>query len=528
MEENKKPTLLSPEEIKIEKRKKQLAIIKASNEMLAQAKENVLKTDKIDEVSRSARVNELNQAIEENLMRAKTYLNASSEELENIQYGEASDAEKKKYQERLEKRGLTEEDIKHPDAATVVKNTAKSKRKRPLNRKTKKDNIVGDEVIERVPNEEEWMKRTMASDKDIEEKLKSSNKPEDKFDKQVNELITDKKITENKASETNVEVVRKKRETLSVPAYDFDFSSIPDYVQYDVIPLPSKGECYPINSPLRHGRVPVAMLTAADENIIASPNMYRDGKIIDVILSRKILDKRIDITTLCKGDRDAIVLWLRATGYDTEFPIVATHPVTGKKYDVNVKLDELEYRKTSSLKSDDEGNFTYKMPNGDILKYNFTTQLMEDEFKNKVLNQNVNSEKINLNTYLNNIENCISNITDFSDSDITDIKSCIDDIKDILNETVKDDVVDENQIFANAITEKMILYTKSVNGITDKNYIQKYIENMRSNDAFHYREAVNNNTPGVNFEININVPESDGGGSFVTFLKIGNDVFLNI
>ena len=51
---------------------------------------------------------------------------------------------------------------------------------------------------------------------------------------------------------------------------------------------------------------------------------------------------------------------------------------------------------------------------------------------------------------------------------------------------------------------------------------------MRSNDAYRYRNIYNENIPGVDFKLTVNVPESDGGGSFTTFLKLGNDVFLNI
>ena len=58
--------LLSAEELKREKRKKQLAAIKASNEMLEQAKATVLKTDKIGDVERTERVLEIDKAIREN------------------------------------------------------------------------------------------------------------------------------------------------------------------------------------------------------------------------------------------------------------------------------------------------------------------------------------------------------------------------------------------------------------------------------------------------------------------------------
>ena len=82
--------------------------------------------------------------------------------------------------------------------------------------------------------------------------------------------------------------------------------------------------------------------------------------------------------------------------------------------------------------------------------------------------------------------------------------------------------------FNNSITERMIYHTKSINNNKDKQYIRQYIENMRSQNSYLYRKYINENSPGVNFELNINIPESDGGGSFKTFLKLGNDVFLNI
>ena len=110
-----------------------------------------------------------------------------------------------------------------------------------------------------------------------------------------------------------------------------------------MIPLPSNGECYPKDNPLRCGHIPVGYLTAADENIMASPNVYRDGKLLDIILERKILDKRINVKDLCSGDRDAIILWLRATSYGEDFPIVTTNPENGKRYNLTIKLSQFDY-----------------------------------------------------------------------------------------------------------------------------------------------------------------------------------------
>ena len=109
---------------------------------------------------------------------------------------------------------------------------------------------------------------------------------------------------------------------------------------YDFIKLPSKGQCY------RHkkDKVKVGYLTAYDENMILSPSLYRDGKFIDYLLKAKVFENDIDPEDLTKGDRDAVVLWLRATGYGNEYPIIVTDDETGKEFEAVVDLSTLNYK----------------------------------------------------------------------------------------------------------------------------------------------------------------------------------------
>ena len=60
-------------------------------------------------------------------------------------------------------------------------------------------------------------------------------------------------------------------------------------IKYDVIPLPSKGEAYKN----KMSKIPVAYLTAYDENLIVSPNLYKDGTFLDYML------KTISILMIC-------------------------------------------------------------------------------------------------------------------------------------------------------------------------------------------------------------------------------------
>ena len=123
-------------------------------------------------------------------------------------------------------------------------------------------------------------------------------------------------------------------------------------IKYDVIPIPSKGEAY--KSKLK--KIPVAYLTAYDENLIVSPNLYKDGSFLDYMLKTKIMTNEIDPDDLLPGDRDAIILWLRGSGYGPEYPVTATDNVTGEKFETVVDITQLKPKKFT-LKGDTKDYF---------------------------------------------------------------------------------------------------------------------------------------------------------------------------
>ena len=523
---------MTQDEVNKEKKLRDLRIIKASNEMLKMAKDSILKQEKLTDLEKQEKISQIDNAIEENYQKGRYNLGTDRKAIDSINYIGVSEEHKKKYEEYLKKKGLTDEQVHQKDMATTVSaatigsnEEAKPIKKRRRRSKENNDNME----IKKVTNEEELMKKTMISSDDELEKLlrkKNSEKPTNKIKEtfsnaKENEKIKDKEIEEKVVTDVQQEAVRID-ETKNV-VYDFDFSSIPDYVQYDVIPLPSNGECYSHHI----GRVPVAYLTAADENIIASPNMYRDGKVIDVILERKILDKRIKVSELCQGDRDAIILWLRATGYGNDFPIVATHPDTGKKYNLTIDLSTLKYL-DFDLKGDKNGLFDYKTDGGDVLKFKCLSKEEEDSLKQKVNGDKIDIASFNVIDYSARLQRAITEVDNISEEDMKDINDCISDITDIIRENIKEKKKNEYVGFLSTITEQMISYTKSINGNTDREYICNYINNMRAKDAYKYRTYVSSNQPGVNLIITVNVPESDGGGSFSTFLSVNDSIFLNL
>lgn len=523
---------MTQEDVKKEKKLRDLRIIKASNEMLQQAKESIMRQEKLTDLEKQEKIAQIDDAIKENYQKGKYNLGTDSKTIDSMSYVGVSDEQKKKYEAYLEKKGLTDEQLHQKEMATAgnvatvsVNEDKVVKKKRRRHKEEEEESPIG---IERVANEEELMKKSMVTSDDELDKLlrkKTTEKP-NKIKETLSKVKENEKVKDKEKEEkvvTDVQKETKVSEEREEVNYDFDFSSIPDYVQYDVIPLPSNGECYPHHI----GRVPVAYLTAADENIIASPNMYRDGKIIDVILERKILDKRIKVSELCQGDRDAIILWLRATGYGNDFPIVATHPETEKKYNLSIDLSTLKYL-DFNLKGDENGLFEYKTGNGDVLKFKCLSKDDEDTVKKTIISNRINNNIYEAVKFANKIKECVNGIDKLSEEDRKDLNDCISDIKDILSEnTDTSGNVTENDI-TEVITLQMKTYTASVNGNTDREYIGKYIDNMRAKEALAYRTFVNQNRPGINFVIKVNVPESDGGGSFDTFLTFDNTIFINI
>jgi len=515
-------------------RKKGLAILKASNEMLEQAKLTCLERGDVDE----GVIKQIDGAKEENLMLAMSRHGASPEEVEKAQYHGASIKEIKAYEARLKKKGLTDEMVHQKNLKIGVSSGSKENdesEKFRNNRRTETgvgkidDNTIirdTDEIITESVKEEkkldEEKPKARRSRKKVTQKEKPSeeNKVDEKLDGKIEISVTPDKTIEVEDESVRAEVTnkRKKSVTEKYSIEDLHLDDIPDYVQYDIIPLPSNGQCYKH----KKSRVPVAYLTASDENLIASPNMYRDGKLLDVILKRKILDKDFNVDELCSGDRDAIILWLRATSYGEDFPIVTTNPNNGKQYNVSVNLSEFKYY-DFDLVSNDDAEFEFTTSNGDKIGFKFLSRADEDELRNKLLANEEEANRINALKSIAGVREAMARL-DLSSEDKEHAMEDIEELISVVGPEIPD--VDEN-IYTTLITDQMIIHTVSVNGNHDKEYIKGYIENMRTKDAKAYRDYFTKNKPGVDFSIDITVPESDGGGSFNTFLRLDDTVFIN-
>lgn len=332
---------------------------------------------------------------------------------------------------------------------------------------------------------------------------------------------TKKKTTEKVVKDTKVEnrfIEEPKTET-KTNMYIPKKREYNKNVSYDVIPLPSKGQAY------RHktDRLQVAYLTANDENMFVSPNLYRDGLLIDFLLNEKILEAGIDPSELLDGDRDAIILWLRATGYGNEFPITAKDNETGEEFTSVVDLSKIEF-KEFNLESDDNGWFSFELP------------MTKDEVKFKFLNHRETEEIKMLNTVespilvKDRLTKIAEDLRGYLDAD-TELQKAQ---KSKLYEACRniedwyEGIEEEGEYVAKTLTNTLSAQVMSINGNTKRDYIENYVENMNVRDSLALRKYIKNNEPGLNFELDIEKPESLGGGSQKVFLPFNEFIFLNI
>ena len=109
---------------------------------------------------------------------------------------------------------------------------------------------------------------------------------------------------------------------------------------HDVVPLPSGGIFYKS----KKSSVKVGYLTANDENIILNAVSSKDNLVL-TLLRNKLYEHDLRPEELLEGDAQAILIFLRNTSFGSEYIINIEDPKTGKMFEANVSLDEMNIRK---------------------------------------------------------------------------------------------------------------------------------------------------------------------------------------
>ena len=213
----------------------------------------------------------------------------------------------------------------------------------------------------------------------------------------------------------------------------------------DFVPLPSQGRVYPATSALYNKtEIEVRYLTAADEDILTSRSLLRSGKALDYLLDNCLIDKTIKSSELISGDKNAILTFLRVTGYGPDYKTEIDCPSCNTNLKHEFDLSKLDM-KTLDIDPVREGEnrFSFKTPTGVDLEFKF-----------------LNSEEDRI-------------ISDSQEK-----------IKKLSNSPL-----DTN------VTTRLKHQIISVNGNMDGGYIAKFIDSMPVRDSRSFRAYVENHDP---------------------------------
>jgi hypothetical protein len=237
-------------------------------------------------------------------------------------------------------------------------------------------------------------------------------------------------------------------------------------VPFDVLPLPSKGLLYPGNK----DSIKVEYMTASDENILTSPNLIKSGKVLDILIERKVKESPVPVDQMLVGDRNAIMIWLRATGYGEMYPVKLTDPITAEDFETEIDLNDLKTKEIGA-QPDENNEFSFEMPKSKA-KIKFRMLTVGDE-------------------------------------------------REILQKSEKRAKLTKSPI-TNLLTSRLEKQIVEINGNRDPNYISKYIQVIPAYDSLKFREYIDEIEPGIDMTVDVEAPS---GEPFRSTIPIGVNFF---
>ena len=140
-------------------------------------------------------------------------------------------------------------------------------------------------------------------------------------------------MSDNVFQQTN-----KKLETLS--------SQVGFDVPIESISLPSRGLVYGNDHPFANTEeAEITAMRAVHEDILSSRALIKKGTVISELLKSCILNKLVDVDTLLIGDRNALLIGIRVSGYGSEYSVQIECADCGDKFDNNFSLNNLAIKR---------------------------------------------------------------------------------------------------------------------------------------------------------------------------------------
>ena len=231
-------------------------------------------------------------------------------------------------------------------------------------------------------------------------------------------------------------------QTKDVMRDDFGFE-----IPVESIPLPSNGVVYPTESPLHcKETVDIRAMTAREEDILTSRALIKKGTVITELIKSCLIDKRIQVQDMIAGDRNAIMVALRITGYGAEYNVEADCPACGVRSKQEFNLGEMPIKRLEiEPVAKGQNLFEFKLP--------MTKKTVNFRF-----------------------------LSGRDEEEIT---------------TTQERAKKQGALADNIVTTRLQYCIVSIDGKTDRSSINGFIRNMPARDSMALRKFIEANEPGI-------------------------------
>ena len=141
----------------------------------------------------------------------------------------------------------------------------------------------------------------------------------------------------------------------------------------EFVELPTGGRYYPPGHPL-HGEsaIEIKQMTAKEEDMLTSRTLLKKGVALDRVIGSLIVNKGIDPDSLFVGDRNAIIVATRVSGYGNDYTTKVTCPQCGANqpysFDLNdASIYEGDEDNTMSVTDNQNGTFDVTLPKTNVI-----------------------------------------------------------------------------------------------------------------------------------------------------------------
>jgi len=136
----------------------------------------------------------------------------------------------------------------------------------------------------------------------------------------------------------------------------------------EFVELPTKGKFYPPGHPLHNVEtVEIKYMTAKETDILTSKTLLKKGVAIDRMLQSIILDRTIKVPDLFIGDKNAILVAARVSGFGASYDVNITCKTCGTTAEQHFNLAEVKQKEAvEDIQFTENGTFFVELPQSTI------------------------------------------------------------------------------------------------------------------------------------------------------------------